>query len=91
MPVVVHLTKSKNNIMDQLVNYVTEKTGLNREQAQSAAQAVVTFIKEKLPAGMASQLDGIVGGSTTGGTTGSAPSGGMGDIGGKIGGMFGNK
>lgn len=75
--------------MEQLINYVTQKTGLNPDQAKSAASAVITFLKEKLPAPMASQLDNYTGGSDKSGGTGG--SGGLGDIGSKLGGMFGNK
>lgn len=68
--------------MEQLVKYVTDKTGLNPEQARSAAQAVVNFLKEKLPPAMASQVDNYVGGNSGSG---------LGDIGSKLGGMFGKK
>lgn len=73
-------------MMDQLVNTVAEKTGLSHEQAKSAAEAVIGFLKEKLPAPAAGMLDSTIGG-------GSGESGGLADqasgmLGG-LGGMFG--
>jgi nucleoid DNA-binding protein len=35
--------------MDELIHKVAEKTGLSPEQAKSAAEAVIAFLKEKLP------------------------------------------
>ena len=43
--------------MDELVKVVVEKTGLPEAQAKQAAEAVVSFLKEKLPAPLASQVD----------------------------------
>ncbi|MCA9935144.1 MAG: DUF2267 domain-containing protein [Ardenticatenaceae bacterium] len=43
--------------MDELVKVVVEKTGLPEAQAKKAAEAVVDFLKEKLPAPLASQVD----------------------------------
>lgn len=46
--------------MDELVKAVSEKTGLPEAQAQKAAEAVLDFLKEKLPAPLASQLDNLL-------------------------------
>ena len=48
--------------MDELIKQVAEKTGLPADKAQSAVEAVVGFLKEKLPAGLACQLDGLLAG-----------------------------
>ncbi len=48
--------------MNELIAQVTQKAGISSEQATSAVQTVMTFLKEKLPAGIGSQLDGLVGG-----------------------------
>ncbi|MBS1797999.1 MAG: DUF2267 domain-containing protein [Acidobacteria bacterium] len=66
-------------MMDQLVNTVAEKTGLSPEQAKAAAEAVIGFLKDKLPAPIAGALDGAIGGEGSGG-------GGVLD---SLGGMFG--
>ena len=50
-------------MMDEVVKRITEKTGLSEEQARSAAETVVGFLKEKLPAPIAGQMDNYLGGS----------------------------
>jgi hypothetical protein len=73
-------------MMDELVNSVAAKTGLSPEQARSAADAVIGFLKERLPAPAASALDSAIGG-------GSGEGGGLADSAsnmlGGLGGMFG--
>jgi hypothetical protein len=73
--------------MDQLVQYVAGKTGLSPEQARSAASAVITFLKDKLPAPVAGQLDNVTG--SNGDKSGGSGIGNIGDLGSKMGGMFG--
>lgn len=63
--------------MDEIVKAVSEKTGLPESQARKAAEAVIDEIKERAPAPIASQIDGIVSG------------GGMSDTLKGLGGMFG--
>jgi uncharacterized protein (DUF2267 family) len=46
--------------MDELVKMVAERTGLPEAQAQKAAEAVLDFLKEKLPAPLAGQLDNLL-------------------------------
>ena len=46
--------------MDELVKAVAEQTGLPEAQARKAADAVLKFLKEKLPAPLASQVDGVL-------------------------------
>ena len=67
-------------MLDELVNRVAERTGLSQEQARTAAETVIGFLKERLPAPVAGALDGAVQGGETG-------SGGMMD---QAGGMLGN-
>jgi hypothetical protein len=73
-------------MLDELVNRVAERTGLSQEQARTAAETVIGFLKERLPAPVAGALDGAVQGGETG-------SGGMmdqaGGMLGNLGGMFG--
>ncbi len=78
-------------MIDQLAARISEKTGISEDQARSAAETAINFIKEKLPAPIAGQLDSYLGGS--GGEGGSE---GGGDLMGQaqnalgsIGGMFG--
>ncbi len=66
--------------MDELVNVVSQKTGLSHDQAQAAAQAVIDYLKTKLPAPVAGQIDAVLKGG-----------GGMPDVSKGLGGMFGGE
>lgn len=48
--------------MDELVRLVSEKTGLPPEKAKVAVEVVMKFLKEKLPAPMAGQLEVLLSG-----------------------------
>jgi hypothetical protein len=50
--------------MDELVKLVSQKTGISQDQARSAVMVVVNFLKEKLPAPLAGQIDGLLSGNT---------------------------
>lgn len=62
--------------MDELVKLVVQKTGISEDQARQAVTVVINFLKERLPAPIASQVDGLLSGQ------GSA-------AGGMLGGLFG--
>jgi hypothetical protein len=49
--------------MDELVKLVVAKTGISEDQARGAVSTVVNFLKEKLPAPIAGQIDGVLSGS----------------------------
>ena len=69
--------------MDELIKRITEKTGISEDQARSAINTVSGFLKEKLPAPIAGQIDNVLSGdSGTGDTLSNAAS--------KIGGIFGS-
>ena len=48
--------------MDELVKLVSKKVGIPPEQAKQAVETVLGFLKKKLPAPVAAQIDGILGG-----------------------------
>jgi hypothetical protein len=50
--------------MDELIKRIAEKTGLPEDKAKMAAETAIGFLKEKLPAPIASQLDSVVGGNS---------------------------
>ena len=52
--------------MDELVKMVSEKTGLSEEMSKAAVDVVIGFLKDKLPAPMASLIDGVLGGAGEG-------------------------
>jgi len=51
--------------MDELINMVAQKTGLAPDQARTAVDTVLGFLKNRLPAPMASQLDAALSGKAT--------------------------
>ena len=51
--------------MDELVKLVSKKTGLSEAQSKQAVETVIGYLKQKLPAPVASQIDGILGGGTS--------------------------
>jgi uncharacterized protein (DUF2267 family) len=70
--------------MDELIQQVTSKVGIDQAQARGAVETVVAFLKERLPAPVAAQLDGIL----TGGLGGleQQAQGALGGLGGILGG-----
>ncbi len=48
--------------MDELVRLVSQKAGISEEQAKQAVTQVLAFLKERLPAPVASQIDGVIAG-----------------------------
>lgn len=75
--------------MNELITLVVQKTGISEQHARLAVETVVGYLKTKLPAPLASQIDGFLSG---GGAAGAL--GGLGDLGGLAGGlgdMFGGK
>ena len=48
--------------MEALVNLVSEKTGISPELAQKAVDITLNFVKDKLPAPVAEQIDGLISG-----------------------------
>ena len=68
--------------MEELVKRITEKTGISEDQARSAINTVTGFLKEKLPAPLAGQIDNVLGGGA--GITDK-----LGDAAASVGGLFG--
>ncbi|MBW6486957.1 MAG: DUF2267 domain-containing protein [Syntrophobacterales bacterium] len=69
--------------MDELVKLVSQKTGLSEEKAKTAVETVIGFLKEKIPAPIAGQIDSVLGGA------GSAKS--VGNLAQGLGGILGKK
>lgn len=70
--------------MDDIIKQITQRAGIDETQAKAAVDTVVSFLKDKLPAPIADQIENVLGG-------GDAP-GGLADSAGDIlGGIFGNK
>jgi hypothetical protein len=53
-------------MMDELIKLVSTKAGISADQAKIAVSTVIDFLKSKLPAPVASQLDAILKGNPAG-------------------------
>lgn len=71
--------------MDQLVKLVAQKTGINESQAKMAVETVMSFMKDKLPDGVASQVISMLQDGSDAGGKDDMISG----LAGKLGGLFG--
>jgi hypothetical protein len=56
----------RGTYVDQLISQISQQTGISTAQAQQAVQMVVGFLKNQLPAPVASQLEGVLRGQGTG-------------------------
>jgi len=68
--------------MEELIKRITEKTGISEDQARTAVTTVSGFLKEKLPAPIAGQVDNLLG------SGGGMPDQ-LGDVASKVGNIFG--
>jgi hypothetical protein len=46
--------------MNELINVIVQKTGISQENAQKAVQVTLGFLKTKMPAPLAGQLDSFL-------------------------------
>ena len=53
--------------MKELINMIVQKTGISEENAQKTVQVTLGFLKTKLPAPVAGQLDSFLSAGTTSG------------------------
>ena len=49
--------------MEELIRQVTERAGISEEQARTAVNTVMGYLKTNLPAGLAWPLDSVLGGA----------------------------
>ena len=57
--------------MEELVKLVSQKANITEDQARTAVTVVLNFVKQKLPAPIASQVDGVLNSSGSTGGLGS--------------------
>ncbi len=69
--------------MNELVKLVSEKTGLSEDMSKKAAETVLDYLKNKLPAPIASQIDGLLRSGSAGSSANDLVSG--------LGGLLGKK
>jgi hypothetical protein len=69
--------------MEELIKRITEKNGISEDQARTAVNTVSNFLKEKLPAPIAGQIDNVLTGA------GGAVTDKLGEVAAKVGNIFG--
>jgi len=69
--------------MEELIKQVSAKAGISEDQARSAVNTVLSFVKDRLPAPIAGQIENAMSGE--GGGIGGA----VGDVASKVGGLLG--
>lgn len=52
--------------MAHLVNLVSERAGISEGSAETAVRTVIDFLKDRLPAPIASQVDSVLAGGSAG-------------------------
>ena len=82
--------------MNELVQQIQQKTGLSAEMAQKVVEVVTGYLRNRMPAPMASGLDSLLGASGAAGAGESSHEGGglmdeAKSVMGGLGGMMGNK
>jgi hypothetical protein len=70
--------------MDEIINLVQQRAGINADQARTAVETVVSFVKDRLPEPMRGEVDSLISGQA--GQGGSNPLGNLGNLGGLGGG-----
>jgi hypothetical protein len=71
----------REDSMDELINLVAGKVGISEAQARQAVETVLDFLKDKLPAPIAGQVEAVLEGDLSA----------VGQLAGGLGGMFGRK
>ena len=49
--------------MEELIKMVTQKVGISESQAKSAVETVVSFLKDKMPGGLGTQVESFIKGN----------------------------
>ena len=73
---------NERRTLEELVKLVAQRTGISEAQAKGAIETVLGFLKDKLPAPIAGQIDGLLSG-------GAAPD--LGNLAQGLGGLLGRK
>ena len=69
--------------MEELIKQVTAKAGISEDQARTAVSTVLDFVKQRLPAPIAGQIENAMSGE------GGGIGGTLGDLASKAGGLLG--
>ena len=74
--------------MNELVTQLTQRFGLSPDQAREAIQIVFGYVKGRLPAPIASEIDGLLGQPAPASSGATASTGGLGTIATELGGLL---
>jgi len=69
--------------MEELIKQVTAKAGISEDQARSAVNVVIEFVKDRVPAPISGQIESAMTGE------GGGMGGTIGDMASKVGGLLG--
>lgn len=75
--------------MDELIQQVSERTGISEDKAREAVKTVMGFLKDRLPSPIAGQVESLIGGA--GGSIASAGGSIADQAGDMLGGILGGK
>ena len=53
-------SEEKLRNMENLIKMITERIGISESQAKAAVDTVLSFVKEKMPAGMDEQVESFI-------------------------------
>lgn len=76
--------------MEELINQITERTGIPHDVAKQAAEVVIGYLKQKLPGPIGSQIDSVLGMQAAGDGANQTQEA-KGGLGQTLGSMFGKK
>jgi hypothetical protein len=51
--------------MEELIKMVSQKVGISESQAKSAVDTIVSFLKDKMPGGLGSQVESFINGNSS--------------------------
>ncbi|MDT0689424.1 hypothetical protein RM549_06485 [Salegentibacter sp. F188] len=77
--------------MKKVVQLVAQRAGITESQAETAVRTVASFLKDRLPPGIAGQVDKYLEDDAEGDNVGKKSDDGLGGLGNKISGAFGPK
>ncbi len=78
--------------MEELINKIAKQANISSDQARSAAETVMGFLKDKLPAPVANEINGVLSGKPFDAATLMGALGGQeGNIGSALGDIMGTK
>lgn len=77
-------------MMQQIVQQVVQRTGISEAHARQAVEVVISQLQSRLPAPIAQQLQGAIGGAP-GAAGGQGGAGGLGDLAKGLGGLMGGQ